>query len=248
MSSTGLSPDAYYSPTPTAMADDLGRVIEVNVALETLLGPTADTYVDRPAVALTQALSPQRGLPREPAVRESEGPDVRTAESVFVSPGFGPVRLLGRSVGRHDEVWKHRGTFYYWEVEDGGNGPQFRTAFSQRLRHRLTWELYAASYDRILPAMRYYQLVLRRHRRALEAPGVKRVADLGAGTGNLVELLLRDGHEVYAVEPNRAMLARLHAKPWANDARLTVLRRSAEDLGLFEDGSLDGISILLALF
>lgn len=94
----------------------------------------------------------------------------------------------------------------------------------------------------------YYQLVLRRHRRALQGPGVNRVADLGAGTGNLVELLLRDGHEVYAVEPNREMLARLYAKPWANDARLTVPRRSAEDLGQFEDGSLDGISILLSLY
>ena len=225
MNSAGLSPDAYYSPTPTALADELGKVVEVNMALETLLGPTADAYVDRPAVALTQALSPQRGLPREPAALDCEGPDVRTAESLFVSPGFGPVRLLGRAVGRHDRVWKHRGTIYYWEVEDGGNGPRFRAAFSERLRHRLTWELYAASYDRILPAMLYYQLALRRHRRAVQEPGVNRVADLGAGTGNLIELLLRDGHEVYAVEPNRAMLARLYAKPWANDARLTVLRR-----------------------
>ena len=165
-----------------------------------------------------------------------------------MSPVLGPVRLRGTVVPRHDPAGARTGTFFYWEVEEHGAGPAFRAAFLQRLRHRLTWELYAASYDRILPAMRYYRLVLHRHRRALDRPGIRRVADLGAGTGNLVELLLRDGHEVVAVDPNRAMLARLQAKPWAGDARLTVLRRSAEDLGLFEDESLDGVSILLALY
>lgn len=253
----GLSDDAYYSPTPIAAADELGKIVEVNVALETLLGRSADSYIDRQAATLARVLSPPYGLPRgEPGhpagigggYGNSNGPDVRTAESVFASHDFGPVRLHGTAVGRHDPSWPRQGTTYYWQVEDAGAGPRFRAVFLERLKHRLTWELYAASYDRILPAMRYYRLVLRRHRKALHAPGVRRIADLGAGTGNFVELLLRDGHEVWAVEPNRAMLARLYAKPWAGDARLTVLRRSAEDLRGLDDDSFDGVSILLALY
>lgn len=246
----GFSADVYYSPTPTAQADEMGKLVEVNVALETLLGSAADSYIDRPAVELSRALSPPFGLPRggESEHPEGNGLDVRAGESMFASHDFGPIRLHGTAVGRHDPSWSRRGTTYYWQIEDAGAGPRFRSAFFDRLKHRLVWELYAASYDRVLPTMRYYRMVLQRHRKALRSPGVCRIADLGAGTGNFVELLLRDGHEVWAVEPNRAMLARLYAKPWAGDARLTVLRRSAEDLQGLSGDSFDGVSILLALY
>lgn len=247
MPGPGLSADTYYSPTPAALANELGRVVEVNAALETLLGRGSDAFFDRPAVELVQALS-QPGEPGRDTTVGTNGDDVWWRESVYPSPVFGPVRLRGTVVPQHDPAGARTGAFFYWEVEENGAGPAFRAAFLQRLRHWLTWELYAISYDRILSLMRYYRLVLHRHRRALDRAGIRRVADLGAGTGNLVELLLRDGHEVVAVDPNRAMLARLWAKPWARDARLTVLRRSAEDLGLLEDESLDGVSILLALF
>ena len=72
--------------------------------------------------------------------------------------------------------------------------------------------------------------------------------DCGAGTGNLVELLLEDGKEVAALDVGLAMLSRLRSKPWARTHRLSLIQQSAEHMPNLEDASFDGVSILLSLY
>jgi ubiquinone/menaquinone biosynthesis C-methylase UbiE len=115
-------------------------------------------------------------------------------------------------------------------------------------RHELTWNRYAASYDRILLEMPYYLEVLERHRAAMTAPGVHEVLDVGAGTGNVTLPLLAAGRRVTAVDRSRAMLDRLRAKSRGEHAALTVLERDAQDLGDFGAESFDGVTLLLTLY
>jgi ubiquinone/menaquinone biosynthesis C-methylase UbiE len=111
------------------------------------------------------------------------------------------------------------------------------------------WEVYAASYDQILPELPFYREVVERHCHAMLAPGISSVLDLGAGTGSVTERLLSAGRTVTAVDRNRAMLGRLQAKCAIADAgRLTVIEDTAESLPCLDDEGFDGVTVLLAFF
>ena len=94
-----------------------------------------------------------------------------------------------------------------------GGESRFQEQLNAGLDHTVTWDFYALSYDRILPLMPYYQEVIHRHVDALTTTFPGPVADLGAGTGNLVERLITLGRNVTAVDNSRAMLAKLRSKP-----------------------------------
>lgn len=63
-------------------------------------------------------------------------------------------------------------------------------------------------------------------------PGRGRVADLGAGTGQLTKSLISEGLEVVAVEPSASMRTVLMGKPWAKVDTLQVIPTLAEQTGL----------------
>ena len=257
-----LTRDAYYSPTPTLMSDRSGRVRDINLAFEVLAGRAAEGCRDRPAESLLHSLGERvHGclIPPEAVLYGVSNGELakgslsdsgdQNGRVTLHSADYGTVELLGTGVRRCDPLTGAAiGMLCYWQVVQTADFNAMRKAFLDRLTHALIWEMYAVSYDHILPEMRYYQLVLRRHRKALTAPGISRVADCGAGTGNLVELLLRDGKEVVAIDVGRAMICRLRSKPWARTDRLVVHQQSAEHMPNLEDASFDGISILLALY
>ncbi len=120
---------------------------------------------------------------------------------------------------------------------------------SERPYRRHAWEIYAQSYDRILPVLPFYQEVVLRHIGAMLVPGVQNILDLGAGTGNVAIELARLHRHVTAVDISPDMLKhlRLKARGLSPD-RLVVLERNAETLHDLSDGSFHGVSILLALF
>lgn len=132
-----------------------------------------------------------------------------------------------------------------------GGDCRFHEQFRAGLDRTLTWDYYALSYDRVLTLMPYYQEVIQRHLAALNDTFDGPVADLGAGTGNLVERLIVAGRNVTAVDNSRAMLDRLRSKPVLAaeiGKRLSVIEASAELLPMMGDASFAGVSILLALF
>src|SRR5262249_9004624 len=151
----------------------------------------------------------------------------------------------------HDAVTNEKiGRIVCWEVTVPDGEDRFHKRYRERLDRQLTWDTYASSYDRVLNVMPYYREVVDRHRLALAATTPGLVADLGAGTGNLVEVLIKAGRRVTAVDSSRAMLDKLRSKPVLAAEignRLTVIEGSAEFLPMISEASFAGVSILLAL-
>lgn len=70
------------------------------------------------------------------------------------------------------------------------------------------------------------------------------IADVGAGTGILTELFIRNGNTVFAIEPNQAM--RQHAEKQLKDqSRFRSLDSTAERIDL-PDASVDGVMVAQA--
>ena len=68
-------------------------------------------------------------------------------------------------------------------------------------------------------------------------PNGARIADLGAGTGQLSLPLLQAGFQVVAVEPSKGMRDVLSGAPWAEHPDLRVLAASAEETGLLDNSA-----------
>lgn len=114
--------------------------------------------------------------------------------------------------------------------------------------HRV-WQTYARSYDRILPLLPFYQEVVSRHVCALSKPGIRRVIDVGAGTGNVAVKLAANGLDVVAVDNCREMLDQLRDKLEAGiPGVVTMVEQDAASLGAWADATFDGVTVLLALF
>jgi len=257
-----LSRGDYFSPTPILAYDDRGRVVDVNLAFEILLGDVALGCRAHPVEDLLRVLGNRidgHFIPRE--LSASHGANGKPWKASHIKNGhrtemvtvhtadYGRLKLLGTAIPRCDESSGLKtGTTCYWEAFEWPGFDGFRARFVKQLEHELNWEMYAVSYDRILPEMAYYQTVLRRHSKAFADPAFRDVADMGTGTGNLAELLLRQGKRVVAIDNSRAMLARLRSKPWASTNRLVIFQQSAEQLSNLHDDSCDGVNILLALY
>ena len=111
------------------------------------------------------------------------------------------------------------------------------------------WETYAESYDHILPILPFYQEAVRRHVNALTGTSIRRVIDVGAGTGNVAVQLASRGVEVTAMDISRAMLDQLRRKKQSGlAARIEIVEQDAHLLNGWPSAVFDGANVLLALF
>jgi len=111
------------------------------------------------------------------------------------------------------------------------------------------WEAYAESYDHILPILPFYQEAVRRHVNALTGTSIRRVIDVGAGTGNVAVQLASRGVEVTAMDISRAMLDQLRRKKQSGlAARIEIVEQDAHLLNGWPSAVFDGANVLLALF
>ncbi|WP_165228304.1 class I SAM-dependent methyltransferase [Aquisphaera insulae] len=272
-----LSERSYYARTPALTIDPAGIVVDVNAACLELLGSAAAGCKGRHFRRLEERLLgegdgdagvillPPDGLSRrrDGTAAGDRGPEskeafllatdeigVASSECMIRSARFGRVRLRAGELPMLDrETGLCVGSMLSLEVEEMADHGAFRRAVDLRLGHDLMWDVYAASYDRILTEMPFYLEVLDRHRAALDPDEIRSVLDMGAGTGNLAMRLLDRGKEVVAVDVGRAMLDRLRGKIRPGHAgRIVVLEDSAESLPDLPDESVDGANILLALF
>jgi ubiquinone/menaquinone biosynthesis C-methylase UbiE len=168
-------------------------------------------------------------------------------------PGYN-YRAYLPVVVRHEHVdGQLRLSILYLEVTDAvtvRNG-----LFTSKLRTddtlRLVWDLYAASYDTILPKLSFYRSTRDAHVRALSDAGLRTILDVAAGTGNVTMELLGLDKSVTAVDKSTPMLGVLEQKaamlPKSQRVGLRVIDTSAEDMDL-ADAAFDGASIMLALF
>ncbi|QEH38893.1 Ubiquinone/menaquinone biosynthesis C-methyltransferase UbiE [Aquisphaera giovannonii] len=269
-----MSVGTYYARTPALTIDPAGTVADVNAACHELFGAGIDACKGRDFLEVERrlvgegatGLFPAGGLTRRRRMAmqgdagggPSDGPfllqteEIRAvvAECTVATGPFGPARLRCCEMPILDpETGLCVGSSLGLEVAEMADVESFRRAVDLRLGHDLLWDVYAASYDRILTEMPFYLEVLDRHREALSPDAVGSVLDLGAGTGNLALQLLDLGKAVVAVDVGRAMLDRLRRKLGGSHAgRIVVVEGSAEELPGLADGSFDGVNILLALF
>jgi ubiquinone/menaquinone biosynthesis C-methylase UbiE len=233
-----LARGLYYAPLPILTVDAQGRVLDYNLALDILAGDELSGRRYLPLDGLVQRLDSYvtegTWLPRANGTASAKVHLMR-AETECYDPGTS--KMIGRIVA--------------WEMTPADGEDWFYKRYRERLGRQLTWDTYASSYDRILNLMPYYREVVDRHLAALAATARGPVADLGAGTGNLVEELVRTDREIMAVDNSRAMLDKLRSKSALAaeiGRRLTVIEANAEFLPMIADASFAGVSILLALF
>jgi ubiquinone/menaquinone biosynthesis C-methylase UbiE len=255
-----LSSAVFYAPTPALTLDTGHRVIDYNIALEALVGPEVSGCRDRPLGEFLDLVTPrvegsmlspqltQRGgeAPADGPEGHADGP----TECVLRSDDFGRIRLACTALEGRDSAAGHAaGILVLWELREVEREDALHRRYRKLLDHQLTWDRYAWSYDRILTVMPYYQEVLSRHRAALEGVEDGPVIDIGAGTGNLVAMLVEGCPRVIAVEYSRAMLDRLRRKLAGHIGReLEVIEANAERLPRLAGESFGGVSILLSLY
>ncbi len=141
------------------------------------------------------------------------------------------------------------GSIVQFQILDRLHAREFDQALRTRWRHELMWEVYAASYDRLLPELPFYREVVERHCQAFSAKRLQNILDLGGGTGNVAIRLLKQGKDVTVVDTAYAMLEKLRRKVDETiGGELTVIEESAEKLPQLKSESFDGVTVLLAFY
>jgi ubiquinone/menaquinone biosynthesis C-methylase UbiE len=239
----------YYGSIPALTVDAYGYVADYNLALEAVFGDVLSGRRYSPLRELLELLSSR--VTRGTIIVGDDDYQTKT-ECYFDSPQLGQVFLTSSVMVCHDPLTSAKmGEVLFWDVVRAPGNDSFHELYRSKLDHQLIWDTYAWSYDRVLPLIPYYQDVLARHAAVLTSSFDGPVIDLGAGTGNLAELLIFAGRSVTAVDSSRAMLEKLRSKQAlvaVLGTRLTMIETSAEALPMIDDQSYSGVSLQLALF
>ncbi len=256
----------YVSRTPMLLVNRSGILVEMNAACRQLFGLQVAGSKGRHFSHFEgQVWSdcdgtpfPDQGVARRYFAAAAESPLILRTEDLtaaigawrFQSDQFGDVRLRNCELPCVDAgTGVCTGSSLSLEIMEIRSIVAFRESLDRLLRHELTWDVYASSYDRILPHLTFYQEVVERHVAAFSHERQRLILDVGAGTGTVTLRLLAAGKHVTAVDVCRGMLDRLTAKiPHEFASRLTVIEDTAERLPHFEDESFDGVNVLLSLF
>lgn len=106
------------------------------------------------------------------------------------------------------------------------------------------WKNHLENYDLFMMNHTKYLQMLEFHRQVMK--GLTRILDSGAGTGNLTQILLKEDHEVTAVDNNGFALDVLRKK-CQNLPGLNILQLDLEIKLPFEDSSFDGVTSCFVL-
>jgi len=256
----------FYSPAPMLLINRKGIVIEVNCALRELMGTELaackghhyDHLEGQISDNLQGSLIPGRGIIAQQFLHQKVQPnrirmeDLDIAEGIchYTSSVFGQAKLRSQEIPLiNTSTGDVEGAILSVEVLDIDSQRNYQIGLQKRFTHELMWEIYAASYDRILFEMPFYQEVLHRHITAMNIPSIKNILDIGAGTGNVTVRLLQEDKSITAVDISNAMLRKLFSKLDETLAtNLITIEETAERLPQLRDGFFDGVNVLLAFF
>ena len=91
------------------------------------------------------------------------------------------------------------GTTVFLEIREIEKEQSFNEHLRREWKQQLGWDIYAISYDRVLPNVLYYQEVVARHVHAFSSSDIVEILDLGGGTGNIAMPLVRQDKHVTVV-------------------------------------------------
>lgn len=255
-----------YSHVPMLLIDQKGIVKEINCALRELMGTDLAGCKGQSCTHLTHRLDkklqgdlfPSQGIVKKRFLSHRaltyrtgvDDLDIAEATRHYDSREFGPSKLRIIEIPLIDpSTGDINGALLTLEVLELDRLGLYQKALRKRWVHELMWETYAASYDRILLEMPFYQEVLQRHFAAMNTHSINNILDLGTGTGNLAVRLLQAGKSITAVDISHAMLQKLFSKlNGKTGTNLTIIEDTAERLPHLQDGGFDGVTAMLVFF
>lgn len=261
-----LARSSYYAPGPVLMMDAQGSIVDFNIALQVLMHPDIEGARYKSASDLTSKIRHRTEGDIFPCINWSRDEEMtelieqrqRIVNDAYIdvtncryrSTRFGWTEVCRTALGYVGlGSGAMLGTIIYMEIESAERERELRDMLSKERRRQLTWDFYAVSYDRVLPLLPFYKEVVKRHVKAMSAPNINNVLDLGAGTGNVTIELLRANRNVVAVDLSRAMLEKLRTKVGnEHNRQLTVVEQNAEFLPQWADATFDGVSVLLVYY
>jgi len=173
---------------------------------------------------------------------------VDTEPLLYRSTRYGDVLSLKVATRLHDALGRARG----WAVAlllQTVNWDLLRGDLEQKINDDKMWSVYSLPYDRILTDFEPYQKLLRDVASVIPAKA-STVIDVGSGTGNSTEVLLKRDFRVTSVENNAEMIDRMRAKHF-DQTRHRIVKASAESLEslrTLETGSFDGATAVNVLY
>ena len=253
-----LSKTSYYSPLPILALDRFGKVADFNIALETMLQEdlagmrtqASTVLLHRIGNRCTQPLVPADLIPPPKKLNGTQALASWTLE--MDTSAYGTIDIRGSAIDvlESDSAdLLSRVCYLECKMHPPEKYQGFRKAYIGQCRKQLLWDEYALSYDRVVSPMGYYTEVLERHIDALRGPHVRKVVDIGAGTGNLVARLGEGELEVLGIDSSHSMLEQAQRKLEKRGCtNVSLVQQNAESLSQIRDGTVDGVTILLALF
>ena len=256
----------FYSPVPMLLINRDGIVIEVNCALRELMradlvvckGHHYDQLSEQISRSLQGTLIPGGGIIAQQFLFQEGQPNRIGIENLeiaegfcqYTSPVFGHAKLRSHETPLiNTSTGDVEGAILSVDVLEIERLQNYQDELLKRCTHELMWEVYAASYDRILLEMPFYQEVLQRHFRTMNKPSIRNILDIGAGTGNVAVRLLQEGKSITAVDLSVAMLRKLFTKLDETLAgNLVAIEETAERLPQLDGECFDGVNVLLAFF
>jgi ubiquinone/menaquinone biosynthesis C-methylase UbiE len=106
------------------------------------------------------------------------------------------------------------------------------------------WSRYAEAYDKIMPCISYYNELNKDA--FIRLKGLRKIIDVGAGTGILLEKLLGGDKELHGIDSNEVMLHFASRKFTKNDNVHLYLSNSSE-MG-FKNNSFDGAACMNVIY
>ena len=254
----------FFSHTPMLTFDRAGTLIDVNAACRELMGNDiagcrgygTDFLLDRLRPRLDGGLldgRPSRLCRRSAtadAILHTDELSPSVSACRYRSPRFGAVAMRAVELCCVDtQSGRHSGSVLNLFVDEIEDGPGYEAALLKRWRHEMMWDVYAASYDKILPQLPFYAEVVERHYQTMSDAAIKKILDVGAGTGNVAVRLLSDGKDLTVVDNSRSMLEKFYSKiDGLSVSDLAVIEDTAEQLPHIDDATFDGVTVLLAFF
>ena len=244
----------WHSRSPVVAVGADGRIEWSNHSFKLLFTTLVGAVRGKPVVDfLLQLSGDATSLQLLDIELDGEMPDLTSplkAIPYSVPTKFGQVEMTAWMVPRIEyESGKPDGYTVEFALHSIESKAEYETEFELAITQEILWEVYAASYDKVLTQLPFYRQMIDRHISAMNRPEISSVLDIGAGTGNVAAELVAHGKSVTAVEPTRAMLFRLLDKTnRLCQQQLAVIDESAEQLPQLKDGQFDAVTVSLAFF
>jgi SAM-dependent methyltransferase len=230
---------SHYS-VPTYYLNPTLKVIDWNVAFELIFQDILGKIRNRHVNYFINELANKNQVfdhAREFTVKVRHGqlPLVDIEPLVYRSPKYGNAQGNVGFVKVATQLNDSKGVQQGWCVAlmlQDINWGAFQTDLYEKVRADKLWSVYSASYDRILKRFPPYNKLIE-DIVAVIPDDCNSVLDLGAGTGNVTNVLINKGLRVTAVENNIAMLEKLRERQF-NPPLVTIVKASVEFLDSLE--------------